>query len=59
VAAEDDETAVTTCQSASGEQYQTTIYPNGGHAMALFRVENALQPPIEDIILNFLQLVFE
>ncbi len=59
VAAEDDETAVATCQSASGEQYQTTIYPNGGHAMALFRVENNLEPPIENVILDFLQHVFE
>ncbi|MCA9936131.1 MAG: hypothetical protein H6662_16055 [Ardenticatenaceae bacterium] len=57
VAAEGDETAVTTCQSANGEQYQITIYPNGGHAMELFRVENNLQPPIEAILLDFLHEV--
>lgn len=58
VAAEDDVTAVSTCQSASGDHYQTTIYPHGGHAMALFRQENNLQPPIESVIMEFLHLIF-
>jgi hypothetical protein len=58
VAAEDDDTAVQTCRAATGDHYQTQIYPSGGHAMRLFRVENNLQPPIEELILNFLRLAF-
>lgn len=58
VAAEDDETAVQTCNAAAGEHYQTQIYPSGGHAMRLFRVENNLQPAIETVILDYLRLVF-
>jgi hypothetical protein len=58
VAAEDDEPAVEACNSASGEHYQKQIYPSGGHAMFLFRVENNLQPLIETVILDFLDLVF-
>jgi dienelactone hydrolase len=58
VAAQDDAPAVQTCQSAAGEHYQTQIYPSGGHAMRLFRVENNLQPPIESILLDYLKLAF-
>lgn len=58
VAAEDDETGVKTCQSASGEAYQVQIYPSGGHAMRLFRAENNLEPPIEAVILGFLRTAF-
>lgn len=55
VAAEDDESAVEACNAAGGEHYQKQIYPAGGHAMMLFRVENNLQPLIETVILDFLK----
>lgn len=58
VGAEDDEASVDTCNSASGDLYHTVIYPEGGHAMRLFRVENDLQPPIEAVLLDFLGVVF-
>ena len=58
VAAEDDETADTTCRAATGDHYQVQIYPSGGHAMRLFHTENDLQPSIEVVILDYLRLVF-
>ena len=58
VAAEDDEPSLEACNAASGEHYQKQIYPSGGHVMFLFRVENNLQPLIETVILDFLDLVF-
>ncbi|MBN2149086.1 MAG: hypothetical protein JW726_17000 [Anaerolineales bacterium] len=58
VAAEDDESGAQTCRSVAGDHYYTQVYPSGGHAMSLFRVENNLQPSIEAVILDFLWLVF-
>jgi hypothetical protein len=58
VAAEDDETGAQTCRAATGAHYQAQVYPGGGHAMRLFRVENNLQPPIEAVILDYMRLVF-
>jgi dienelactone hydrolase len=58
VAAEDDESGAQTCRAAAGDHYYTQVYPSGGHAMRLFRMENNLQPPIEAVILDFLRLVF-
>ena len=57
VAAEDDETAAQTCRTATGDHYQIQVYPSGGHAIRLFRTENKLQPPIEEVILSYLQAV--
>ncbi len=59
VAAEDDETGAQTCRAATGDHYYTLVHPSGGHAMRLFRIENNLQPPIEETILDFLRLVFD
>lgn len=58
VAAEDEPGDAFTCRSASGDHYQAHIYKTGGHAMRLFRVENNLQPPIDSLIVDFLDLVF-
>lgn len=58
VAAEDVGIDLATCNSASGKYFQKTIYPSGGHAMTLFRVEIGLNPPIETVIADFLKLVF-
>ncbi len=58
VAAEDQAEDAQTCRSASGDHYQMHIYETGGHAMRLFRAENDLQPPIDGIIVDFLNLVF-
>ena len=58
VAAEDDPPAVQACNSAEGQHYQKQVYPAGGHAMELFRVENNLQPPIEMFVIDFLKEVF-
>jgi hypothetical protein len=58
VATEEMEFDLKTCNSASGKHYQKIIYPSGGHAMALFRAEIGLNPPIETVILDFLKLVF-
>jgi pimeloyl-ACP methyl ester carboxylesterase len=59
VGAEDDAAAAFTCRAASGQHYQTQVYPSGGHAMQLFRAKNNLQPPIETIILDYLRLAFD
>jgi dienelactone hydrolase len=58
VGAEDDPPAVQACRAASGEVYQSQIYPSGGHAMQLFQVDNDLQPTIDSLIVEFLELVF-
>lgn len=58
VAAEDQPEDAQACRSASGDHYQMQIYETGGHAMRLFRVENDLQPPIDGLIVDFLNLVF-
>lgn len=55
VAAEDTRSDLEACNAAAGEHYQKQIYPLGGHAMTLFRAELNLEPPIEAVILDFLE----
>mgnify|MGYP001765476314 CR=1 FL=1 len=59
VATEEDSEAEPTCRAAQGEHYAMQIYATGGHAMTMFRASYALQPPIEQVIQDFLKLVFE
>ena len=59
VAAEDDERGAQTCRAATGDHYYALVHPSGGHAMQLFRMENNLQPPIEETVLDYLRLVFD
>lgn len=54
VAAEDMEVDLETCNSASGDNYYKQIYPLGGHAMKLFNESLKLEPPIDTLIINFL-----
>jgi hypothetical protein len=56
--AEDDPPAVSACTSAQGEHYFSNIYTNGGHALDLFRQNLDLDPPVEQLTLNFLNTVF-
>ncbi|MFZ5880957.1 MAG: alpha/beta hydrolase family protein [Chloroflexota bacterium] len=58
VATEENEIDLVTCNSASGNHYTRQIYPAGGHAMRLFRAEIGLDPPIETVILDFLDQAF-
>jgi predicted alpha/beta hydrolase len=59
IASEDVQHDVRACNSASGTHYLMHIYPNGGHAMSLFKEANNLNPPIETIITDFLITVFD
>jgi len=54
VAAEDMEVDLETCNSASGDNYFKQIYPLGGHAMMIFNKRLKLEPPIDTVIINFL-----
>jgi hypothetical protein len=55
VAAESDMTAFYRCKDLTGEHFVKQIFPSGGHAMRLFRQELNLDPPMDAVILNFLQ----
>lgn len=57
VAAETDMTAYYRCKDLSGEHFVKQIYPSGGHAMRLFRQELNLDPPVDDILYQFLDAV--
>ncbi|MBN2386788.1 MAG: hypothetical protein JXB85_07180 [Anaerolineales bacterium] len=59
VAARDDAPSLAACESAEGDSYATQIYPSGGHAMTLFRASLDLDPPIDQVILDFLKLAFD
>jgi pimeloyl-ACP methyl ester carboxylesterase len=58
IAAADMEVDYEACSAAAGALHRQQIYPEGGHAMQLFRTELGLDPPLEQVILDFLQAVF-
>ena len=58
VAALDDQESAPTCESVRLFADQVTIYPNGGHGMMLFTPTLSLDPPIGEVILDFLTQSF-
>jgi hypothetical protein len=59
IVAENDGEAAPVCKAAGGTNYKMTLYPTGGHAMELFDPALTLDPPIGQVILDFLDLVFK
>lgn len=59
IASEDVREDIQACNSVDGTHYRKQTYPQGGHAMFLFRTSNNLQPPIETVITDFLGTVFD
>jgi pimeloyl-ACP methyl ester carboxylesterase len=55
VAAQDRGGDARVCESVIGNHYYAQIYPQGGHAMTLFRENLTLDPPIDDLIVEFLK----
>ena len=56
LAAEGDAESAPTCQSASGDLYEVTIYPGSGHGMWL--IDPEVEPSALGLILDFLKLAF-
>jgi len=59
IAAMDDQESAPTCEGAQGYAERVIIYPNGGHGMMLFKPSLNLEPPIGQVILDFLVDAFE
>jgi dienelactone hydrolase len=57
VTAQDSGGDARVCESVTGSHYYAQIYPQGGHAMTLLRADLNLDPPIDDLILEFLKEV--
>jgi len=58
MAALDDPESAPTCENVRLFADQVIIYPNGGHGMQLFNPTLSLDPPIGEVILDFLVQVF-
>jgi hypothetical protein len=60
IASENDSEAAPTCRGASGEHYQTFIYPGDAHGTVfLLAPDPSLDPPIGQVILDWTLLTFD
>lgn len=57
LAAEGDRRSAQSCRSAKSDTYQSIVYEGSAHGMDLFQQE--LDPPVSEVILDFLAALFE